>query len=90
MSDLVQARWKCAYPVLVAGQGEVQPGGLARIPAAEAEGSDHWEPVDASALERTPKGDLVQAAERAGVEDPEDKTKPELAKAITATPRGDA
>lgn len=90
MSDLVQARWTRAYPVIVAGQGEVQPGGLARIPAAEAKASENWEPVDRAALEKAPKDDLVKAAERAGIEDPDDKTKPELAKAITANPKGES
>ncbi len=89
MPDLVKARWKCAYPVDIAGQGTVQPGGLATIPAHEADASDHWEPVDKSALENEPKADLVDLAERAGVEDPAKKTKSELAKAIT-NPRGDA
>ncbi len=58
MSDLVQARWTCAYPVIVAGQGEVQPGGIATIPAAEAKSSEHWQPVPkVTTPTPTPKGD---------------------------------
>lgn len=45
MSDLVQAKWKGGYPVDVQGQGIIEPGGLAMIPKAEAQASDHWEPT---------------------------------------------
>lgn len=54
MTDLVQARWLCGYPVEVQGQGIIEPGGLAMIPAAEAEHSDHWEGVKTPAARPKP------------------------------------
>ncbi len=45
MSDLVQARWKGGYPVLVGDQGVIEPGGLAMVPKGEAQASDHWDPT---------------------------------------------
>lgn len=79
MSDHVQARWACAFPVEVPGQGVIQPGDLALIPADEARDSDHWQPV---ALDDLKKSELVEVAEEVGV-DPTGKTKSKLASAIT-------
>ena len=42
MTDLVKAYWACAYPVEVAGHGEISFGDPAMIPKAEAEASANW------------------------------------------------
>lgn len=55
MSDLVQARWKCGYPVEMPGQGIVAPGAVALVTAGEAESSDNWERVEAPKTKQ--KGD---------------------------------
>jgi hypothetical protein len=45
VSELIQARWVGGYPVEIAGQGVIEPGGLAMVPKGEAQASDHWEPT---------------------------------------------
>lgn len=42
----VKARWVAGFPVHFAPENRVlNPGDEAQVPAAEAEGSDHWEVV---------------------------------------------
>lgn len=89
MTELVRARWKCAYPVEVAGQGTIAPGGLAQIPAAEATASGNWEPVTDD-LTELPATQLRELAAGEGIDGVASMTKPEIAKALTTRTKENA
>lgn len=84
MSDLVQARWACSYPVEVAGQGIIAPGDIALIPTGEATNSENWQPVE---LDDLKKDELVELAQDAGVPAPASKSKAKLATEISKATR---